>query len=89
MRAPPEHETTTSAELLSIERSMARVIFSPTTDPIEPPIKLYSMAESMTGKPSIVPSTLITASRTPTFFGSDSRLCLYGLFALKSSGSVE
>ena len=39
MRAPPEAETTTSELLFSAARSAALVIFSPTTEPIEPPMK--------------------------------------------------
>ena len=31
---------------------MARVIFSPTTDPIDPPMKLYSIAETITRIPA-------------------------------------
>src|SRR5881396_696277 len=89
MRAPPEDETTTRAERFSSDRSMARVIFSPTTEPIDPPMKLYSMADKTTGTPSMCPSTLTTASRTPTFSGRDVRLSLYGLVELNSSGSVR
>ena len=66
MRAPPEAETTISGHLRSTARSAARVIFSPTTEPIEPPMKRYSMAASTTGISSIAPATTITASRSPT-----------------------
>ncbi len=66
MRAPPEAETTISGTLRSQARSAARVIFSPTTEPMEPPMKRYSMAASTTGIPSTVPCTTITASRSPT-----------------------
>ena len=43
-----------------------RVIFSPTTEPIEPPMKRYSIAASTTSCPSRCPSTTTTASRVPT-----------------------
>ena len=36
---------------LSIERRASRAIFSPTTDPIEPPMKLKSMTPRSTGMP--------------------------------------
>ena len=45
MRAPPEHETIIKADLAAIAYSIARVIFSPTTEPMEPPMKLPSIAE--------------------------------------------
>ena len=38
MRAPPEQETMISGSRFSRLRSAAMVIFSPTTDPIEPPM---------------------------------------------------
>ena len=37
MRAPPEQETMTSGSFFSMQRSMARVTFSPTTAPMLPP----------------------------------------------------
>jgi hypothetical protein len=37
MRAPPDWLTMTTAERSSTARSMTRVIFSPTAQPIEPP----------------------------------------------------
>ncbi len=39
MRAPPEAETTTKGTWRRSASSIARVIFSPTTEPIEPPMK--------------------------------------------------
>jgi hypothetical protein len=45
MRAPPEAETITSGWRSSMARSMARVIFSPTTAPMLPPMKRGSMAQ--------------------------------------------
>ena len=66
MRAPPEQETMISGSFLSSARSMAMVIFSPTTEPIEPPMKAYSMAQMTTGIPSSFPSAQSTASPVPT-----------------------
>jgi hypothetical protein len=68
MRAPPEHETMISGSFFSIARSTAMVIFSPTTEPIEPPMKLYSMAQITTGIPASFPSAQRTASPGPTRF---------------------
>jgi hypothetical protein len=46
-------------------RSIARVIFSPTTTPMLPPMKPYSMAATITGMPSSVPLPTMIASRMP------------------------
>jgi hypothetical protein len=48
-------------------RSAARVIFSPTTEPMLPPMKPKSMAEMMTLIPSSVPMPLTTASGSEVF----------------------
>jgi hypothetical protein len=66
MRAPPEQDTTTTGRLCSRPRSMARVIFSPTTTPMLPPMKLYSMAATSVVMPSIVPVPHSTASLKPS-----------------------
>ena len=47
------------------EYSAARVTFSPTTAPIEPPMKPKSMTQIATGRPSIVPVPQTAASRIP------------------------
>ncbi len=49
----------------SIARSMARVIFSPTTTPMLPPMNVYSMAATDVSMPSIRPVAQITASFIP------------------------
>ena len=46
MRAPPDAETETSGTPASARRSQARANFSPTTLPIEPPMKEKSMTAS-------------------------------------------
>ena len=63
MRAPPEHETTTSGSFSAIARSMARVTFSPTTTPIEPPMKPYSIAATIVRRPPISPTAETSASQ--------------------------
>ena len=45
--------------------SAARVTFSPTTAPIEPPMNPKSMTQIATGRPSIVPVPQTAASRMP------------------------
>ena len=62
MRAPPEQETTTSGSFSAIAFSIARVTFSPTTTPIEPPMKPYSIAAITVRRPPIVPTAETTAS---------------------------
>ncbi len=49
MRAPPEAEKMINALCSSIARSISRVTFSPTAEPIEPPMKLMSIAAASTG----------------------------------------
>ena len=66
MRAPPEVETMMNGSFFSRQRSAAMVIFSPTTEPIDPPMKPYSMAAITTGRPSSFPSAQSTASPGPT-----------------------
>jgi hypothetical protein len=70
MRAPPEQETITSGSFLAMQRSMARVIFSPTTAPILPPMKLNSMALAMSGLLSSSPSPVSRASFMPVVFSA-------------------
>ena len=65
LRAPPEQQTMTSGWRASIARSMPRVIFSPTTTPMLPPMKLYSIAASTIWMPSMAPDATMTASFRP------------------------
>ncbi len=65
MRAPPEAETMTSGERDARERSMARVIFSPTTAPMLPPMKRTSMEQISTWRPPSLPRAATRASRSP------------------------
>ena len=52
IRAPPDADTMTSGTRRSAERRVSRAIFSPTTDPIEPPMKLKSITATSSGMPS-------------------------------------
>jgi glutamate mutase epsilon subunit len=49
----------------SIALSIARAIFSPTTEPIEPPINAKSITAMDTFKPLILPTAVLTASVKP------------------------
>ena len=60
--APPELETTTTGIFFSSPLSRALVIFSPTTEPMLPPIKLNSITAILTSIPFIFPVPLITPS---------------------------
>ena len=65
MRAPPEHEMMMTGWRRSSAISMARVIFSPTTTPMLPPMNVYSIAATTTSRPSSCPVATITASLRP------------------------
>jgi hypothetical protein len=65
MRAPPEALTTMSGARAFSAAFAARAIFSPTTEPIEPPMKPKSMTAIATGIESISPVPVMTASALP------------------------
>jgi hypothetical protein len=65
IRAPPEQDTITTGCRAGMARSMARVIFSPTTTPMLPPMKLYSIAATEVSMPSMRPVAVTTASSMP------------------------
>ena len=57
MRAPPEQEMMIERHCARQRALDARVIFSPTTTPMLPPMKPYSMAAMTTGCPRACPCT--------------------------------
>ena len=65
MRAPPEQETTINGMRSRAAFSTARVTFSPTTTPIEPPMNPYSMAAMTAGVSPTVPTAETSASSDP------------------------
>jgi hypothetical protein len=65
IRAPPEQLTTTSGIRRESASSAPSVIFSPTTTPMLPPMKLYSIAAMTSGRLSIVPVPTMMASFRP------------------------
>jgi hypothetical protein len=65
MRAPPEAVTETSGIPRSAALSQARMSFSPTTRPIEPPMKVKSITASSHGRPSMLAPPITIASPSP------------------------
>ena len=68
---------------------MPRTIFSPTTTPIEPPMKLYSIDAITASAPLILPTPTMTASFCPVDFWVAARRDLYGLVSVNFSGSFD
>ncbi len=55
IRAPPEAQTSTSGSFFSSDRRARRAIFSPTTEPIEPPMNAKFITPRWYGSPSSRP----------------------------------
>ena len=68
---------------------MARVIFSPTTTPMLPPMNEYSIAAISVSMPSMVPVPQMIASLRPLVCCALRSRCEYGLVSMKFSGSVD
>ena len=68
MRAPPEAWRSTTGSRCAAPRSKSRVIFSPTTEPIDPPMKLKMNAPYAMGMPSMWPLPVSMASFARVFF---------------------
>ena len=67
MRAPPEAVNNTTGNFSAVAYSNKRVIFSPTTVPIDAIIKLESMMPRATFSPLIKAVPVTTASSRPVF----------------------
>ena len=67
MRAPPEADTISNGIPFSAERCASRATFSPTTEPIDPPMKAKSMTARLTGWPWSRAYPVRTASSSPAF----------------------
>jgi len=65
MRAPPEAEMMISGYFRSMARCPSRAIFSPTTEPIDPPMNAKSMTARHTGIPPSCPVKVRIASPSP------------------------
>src|SRR3569623_256769 len=87
MRAPPLAEKHTSGILYSRQASAARTKRSPTTAPIEPPMKANSKAQATSGTPLTWPCITINASRSPVLFCACSNRSRYFLLSRNLSTS--
>src|SRR5690606_13944911 len=88
MRAPPLALKQTSGAPSSIARSAARAKRSPTTEPIEPPMKAKSKAQATIGRVARVPSRATSASRSPLDFCAALIRSAYFFWSLNLSTSV-
>jgi len=68
--------------------SAARANFSPTTEPIEPPMKENSKATETSGRSSRRPDIAISASFSPVFFCAAATRSLYFFWSLNFSAST-
>ncbi len=73
MRAPPEPVTAISGVPRSDAVSHARENFSPTTLPIEPPMKAKSMTASSQPRPPIAACPITIASARPVDISASAR----------------
>jgi len=89
MRAPPEADTMRTGKRFCIASSIARVIFSPTTEAMLPPRKANSKTARATGWPPIRPTPVTTASSRPVLFRAAFTRSVYRFVSLKFSGSLE
>src|SRR3984957_4321700 len=89
MRAPPDADTMTIGARVSVACSMARVMPSPTTAPMLPPMNAYSMALTITVRPFNLPRALINASLRPVSAWACFRRAEYALRSTNFRGSVE
>ncbi len=89
MRAPPEAETTISGMRSARAASAARATFSPTTDPMEPPMNPKSRAQIATRVPWTAPVPQTAASFSPVALCASVTRSGYALRSTKPSGSTE
>ena len=75
--APPEAVNATTGKPFSVAVSKARVIFSPTTLPIDAIMKWESMMISTVREPLMVHSPVMTASFSPVMVWRDSTFLAY------------
>ena len=87
MRAPPLAEKQTSGMRCSMQWFTARTKRSPTTAPMEPPMKANSKAQTTSGMPDSSPCMTTSASVSPVFFCAWASRSLYFLLSLNLSTS--
>jgi len=83
---PPEAEKMRAGTRRSKARSKTRAIFSPTTDPMEPPINSKTKKPVSTAMFSMRPATEIRASTSPDALRVDFKRSLYFLESRKPGG---
>jgi hypothetical protein len=88
MRAPPVAVKHTSGDFSSSALSTARAKRSPTTEPIEPPMKAKSNAQATSGLPLSWPCIATSASRSPVAFCAALIRSEYFFWSLNFSTSV-
>ncbi len=86
--APPEQEMMIRGNFSSTALSAALATFSPTTEPMLPPMKANSMAWIMTGSPPRVPRAVTMASGSPVFFWLSFNLTSYFCWSWKPRKST-
>ena len=89
MRAPPLVTIATAGRPRFAARSSASVTFSPTAQPIVPPMNPKSRTISITGAPPIDAIPVSTASVSPVLRWSWNMLLLYELVDVNDMGSSE
>jgi len=82
IRAPPLAEMQMKGFLPLMAASTPRTKRSPTTEPMEPPMKRNSNAATTTGRPSMRPSMTRSASSSWVFLLASTRRSVYFLLSL-------
>ena len=88
-RAPPLVTTVTNGSRRLAARSIARATFSPTTQPMLPPMKPKSSTARTEGLPPMEQVPVTTASDRPVRLWSRNSRCLYDTLAEKDNGSSD
>ena len=88
IRAPPDAATQIKVQLSATARRTPLTKRSPTTEPIEPPMKRNSNAAMTTGRPFIFPFITTSASSSPVAFFAAARRSGYFLLSLNFRMSV-
>ena len=87
--APPDLDMIIMGHFFLFAKSTARAIFSPTTDPIDPPINVKSIEAITIFSLFIFPNPVLIASFSPVFFCITFKRSEYFLVSLNFNGSAE
>src|SRR5690606_20138855 len=88
IRAPPDALSTIRGFPCSSERRPSRASFSPTTEPMLPPMNSKSITARWTSRPSSRPAPVMMASPRPRFASAASSRAGYGLRSVNPRGSA-